>query len=282
LSVSETNARCEKETALARKAKEDAASARALTARLRRGKDADVASIKGLEIELAQLNAAYEKTRARAATASERVAKMRVRESERARAERERLLSEEAEKKKRAEETKSITARDAEALLTTPTTTKVLSFTSPPRSRSGTHVANRSATAALERRARDAERAAAEAERTAAAASDAAEAAERLSAAVQAESLRSKALAAEVAAAAEDAAAAAEARERAAERRAEALRRELLETFGEKERKRDAPFDAPFESATSADPKRENAEDRDVEDRDAEAYGDDDFEEEDA
>ena len=70
LSVSETNARCEKETALARKAKEDAASARALAARLRRGKDADVASIKGLEIELAQLNAAYEKTRARAATAS--------------------------------------------------------------------------------------------------------------------------------------------------------------------------------------------------------------------
>jgi len=195
LSVSETNARCEKETALARKAKEDAASARALAARLRRGKDADVASIKGLEIELAQLNAAYEKTRARAATASERVAKMRVRESERARAERERLLSEEAEKKKRAEETKSITARDAEALLTTPTTTKVLSFTSPPRSRSGTHVANRSATAALERRARDAERAAAEAERTAAAASDAADAAERLCATVQAEALRSKALA---------------------------------------------------------------------------------------
>ena len=95
---------------------------------------------------------------------------------------------------------------------------------------------------------------------------------------MQAESLRSKALAAEVAAAAEDAAAAAEARERAAERRADALQRELLETFREKERKQNA--DAPFESATSADHKREHAEDRDVEDRDVEAYGDDDFEEE--
>jgi chromosome segregation ATPase len=251
LSVSETNARCEKETALARKAKEDAASARALAARLRRGKDADVASIKGLEIELAQLNAAYEKTRARAATASERVAKMRVRESERARAERERLLSEEAEKKKQSlSETKSIDARDAEALLTTPTTTKVLSFTSPPRSRSGTAVANRSATAALERRARDAERAAAEAERTASAASDAADAAERLCATVQAEALRSKALANEVVAAAEDAAAAAEARERAADRRADAAQRELLEKFRERERRDDEKKATPGAETT--------------------------------
>jgi hypothetical protein len=290
LSVSETNARCEKETALARKAKEDAASARALAARLRRGKDADVASIKGLESELAQLNAAYEKTRARAATASERVAKMRVRESERARAERERLVSEEAKKKKQSlSETKSIDARDAEAVLTTPTTTKVLSFTSPPRSRSGTAVGNRSATAALERRARDAERAAAEAERTAAAASDAADAAERLCATVQAEALRSKALANEVVAAAEDAAAAAEARERAADRRADAAQRELLEKFRERERRDDEKKGTPGAEATVRAPSsgaEEEAGDDEKKTKEARAaaseseYGDDDFEEE--